>query len=1117
MAMPIPNPPVSKWTTVRNVIADIVGPMAVLAIGAQKFISLSSGAALNAEKLRKALAASQGAEQLRKQFEVLGLSAEQARSKVEGVAKVASGSAFSFDSLATAAKNLQVLGGSSLSTAGMLRKVQDVAAATGAPVDNVATAVGEMYAALERGGSGAGAAAAQLASMGAISQATAQKISEISAAGGPAADSLRAMQGDLGKASGASAQMASSLSGLQSQLANLQNANDIKIGDMFLEGEKAGYRAAIAMEKLRGKIDEVASAPFAAISGQFSKLKESIAGMLGSDQGIETLKGLFKFLSTVAVAAVGVMVAQIIQLVVWLGGMGVAALKTAAGVKTLSGALSFAGGAMKNWATLLASATVRMNLYAVAIMLVVSKVLEARAAIDALVDAQKNLNTTNAKEIGGLKEKRLMVSTPEEKKAAMKAYDAAITSNDEALSVAKKERDEAAAQFEEKNSHSYNLNPLNWLDSVTGGQNRAAQELNMKEDRVQSLQGQGRNLRDERGRLAVMDSTTLGLDDEQDQRERAKLRLEKDIRKSGRQRVAALASPAQASGLIESELYDAEGKLSRNEKASQRSFEERSSLYTAQAGVIVEGDAGTKDFSAKGYSDSLDAMKQVDVQTESGRLSKDLAIRETLRNDRASTEGAIAQQVGLGSAADPETKKRLGEKLAVINSQIQAIGGEGEISGRRTQQLEAARDLAVEEEDPVKARQEVEAVKARKQQVDEAKSADKQSIDAGNRKLTLEKKLSAIKGLEGGDGKAAQMEGDEELKSLADRLQATKEVEKATAKFNASSEAEKPQAEKELNAVRVAAKGKGFRDGDTSDSVNLEVSGVKQITQLRQQQAAIVEAAAQRRRDDLMNEMKMTNQILQLRLSEAKGTPPVKTTQEIEREDRTRQREDLESAEGVVAERDAALETMENAGSEEEKKAAADLVMAKKKELEALGVDGNATAQDVSLSIRKNEQEEIGAKIKEAGGRRQAGRVAKITSLTMQEEYATTDGQRATAKRERERLEDEAAVESKAKSFRDAGFIGKDEQTGENDADKLAKNETEMERLASDIEKEKSTRVDSLTSVGGGSGFVGLTPSQDKMERLRKLTEEQNKTLERIAANNEKAFALAEMELKRDK
>lgn len=1075
----------SGWKTVKNLVADVVGPMAVLGIAAQKFVSLTAGAALNAEKLRRALAASQGAEQLRKQFEVLGLSAEQARKKVEGVAKVASGSAFSFESLATAAKNLQVLGGSALSTAGMLRKVQDVAAATGAPVDNVATAIGEMYAALERGGAGAGAAAAQLASMGAISQATAQKISEISAAGGGAADSLRAMQSDLAKANGASAQMASSLTGLQAQLANLQNANDIKIGDMFLEGEKAGYRAAIAMEKLRGKVDEVASAPFAAISSQFSKLKESIANILGSDKGIETIKGLFTFLSTVAVAAVGVVVAQIIQLVAWLGGMGVAALKTAAGVKTLSGALSFAGGALKNWATLLASATVRMNVYAAAIMLVVAKVLEARAAIDALADAQKELNQTNAKELGGLKQKRLMVSTPEEKQAAMKDYDAAISANDEALANAKNERDQA-----QKNADWWD----GWdpLGSAEGA-------LTASKAKVESIQSQGMQLRDERGRLAAMDATTLGLDSEQDKRERDKLRLEDDIRKNSRQRVAAMASPAQASGLIESELYDAEGKLNRSEKASQRSFEERGNLYTAQAGAIVAGDAGTKDFSAKGYSDSLDAMKQLDMQTESGRLSKDLAIRETLRNERASTAAAITQQAVLGDSGDPETRKRLVEKQNVINAQIQAIGGEGEISGRRTQELERQRERAMEKEDPVKARQEVEAVKARKQQVDEAKAADKSSIDAGNRKLALEKRLAAIKDLEGGDGKAAQMQGDEELKNLQDRLQATREVEKATAKFNASSAAERPQAEKELDKVRIAAKGKGFKDGDTEASVNLEIAGVKQITQLRQQQAAIEQAAAQRRRDDLMNEMNMTNQILQLRLNEARGTTPGKTTQEIEREDRTRKRKDLESAEGVVAERDAAIK----AGN-------TDLAMAKKKELESLGVDANATAQDVSLAIRKNKQEEIGAQIAEAGGRRQSGREAKIASLTMQEEYAVTDKQRAQAKKDREKLEDEASTESKAKSFRDAGFKSKD-------ADKLAKNETEMERLASDIEREKSTRVDSLTAVGGGSGFVGLTPSQDKLDRLRELTQKQNELLDKISKDNARALQLAETELRKDK
>jgi hypothetical protein len=1050
--------------------------MAVLAIGAQKFLSLTSGAALNAEKLRKALAASQGAEQLRKQFEVLGLSAEQARKKVEGVAKVASGSAFSFDALAAAAKNLQVLGGSALSTAGMLRKVQDVAAATGAPVDNVATAVGEMYAALERGGSGAGAAAAQLASMGAISQATAQKISEISAAGGPAADSLRAMQGDLGKASGASAQMASSLSGLQAQLANLQNANDIKIGDMFLEGEKAGYRAAIAMEKLRGKIDEVASAPFAAITGQFSKLKESIANILGSDQGIETIKGLFKFLSTVAVAAMGVVILQIIQLVAFLGGMAVAALKTAAGVKTLSGVLSFAGGALKNWATLLASATVRMNLYAAAVALVIGKVLEARAAIDAMADSQKNLNATNAKELGGLKQKRLMVATPEEKQAAMKDFDAAISANDEALAVAKKERDEA-----QKNADWWN----GW--DPTGS---AEEALTMKETQVQSIQSQGRSLRDERGRLAAMDATTLGLDSEQDKRERDKLRLEDDIRKNSRQRVAAMASPAQASGLIESELYDAEGKLSRSEKASQRSFEERGNLYTAQAGAIVAGDAGTKDFSAKGYSDSLDAMKQLDVQTESGRLSKDLAIRETLRNERASTENAIA-------TADPETRKRLLEKRNVINAQIQAIGGEGEISGRRTQELERERERAMEKEDPVKARQEVEAVKARKQQVDEAKAADKSSIDAGNRKLALEKRLAAIKDLEGGDGKAAQMQGDEELKNLQDRLQATREVEKATAKFNASSAAERPQAEKELDKVRIAAKGKGFQDGDTTASINLEIAGVAQITQLRQQQAAIEQAAAQRRRDDLMNEMKMTNQITQLRLARTEtkmgeNNDRDKTERDVKLDDLKRKQGDLEKAGAVLAERDAAI----NAGDGK-------MAMDKKRELEALGVDGNASAEDLRTKLAQNRDEQQNVKAQQVLQRKGYEDDTKIAIARTKEDYGVTREERESGRNERRAAEDEKMKKSLKEDYENNQGMDSDE------AENMADLETRKQRLLADDVEAGTPRVDSLTAIGGGAtGSVG--PVKDVQQEIKQINEEMKNLLQEIIKRTDEQMSMVQ-------
>jgi hypothetical protein len=715
-----------------------------------------------------------------------------------------------------------------------------------------------------------------------------------------------------------------------------------------------------------------------------------------------------------------------------------------------------------------------MNVYAAAIMLVVAKVLEARAAIDALADAQKNLNQTNAKELGGLKQKRLMVSTPEEKQAAMKDFDASISANDEALANAKKERDGAAAQFEEKNSYAYNLNPLNWVDSITGGQYRAAQELNMKETQVNTLQNQGISLRDERGRLAAMDATTLGLDSEQDKRERDKLRLEDDIRKNSRQRVAAMASPAQASGLIESELYDAEGKLSRSEEASQRSFEERGNLYTAQAGALVAGDAGTKDFSAKGYSDSLDAMKQVDTQTESGRLSKDLAIRETLRNERASTQGALAQQAALGASADPETRKRLLEKENVINAQIQAIGGEGKISGRSMQQLEADRDRAMEKEDPVKARQEVEAVKARKQQVDEAKAADKSSIDAGNRKLALEKRLAAIKDLEGGAGKAAEMQGDEELKNLKDRLQATREVEKATAKFNASSEAERPQAQKELDKVRIAAKGKGFQDGDTTTSINREIAGVAQITELRKQQAAIEQAAAQRRRDDLMNEIKVANQINQIRVARATGGGMDTTERDVQRDDLKRKQSDLEKARDVAAARDAAVDAGNTA-----------LANTKKKELEALGVDGNASANDISTKIAQNIQNQQNMRAEDVVNRSAAQDDTKLAIARTKEDYGVTRGEREAGREERRRLEDESAKKRLREEYESRGFSGG--MGGE--AERMAEMETRKQRLLADDAEAGAPRIDSLTAIGGGAtGSVG--PVKNIQEELKRINEQ---------------------------
>jgi len=138
MAMNIPGIDPDKlkggWKMVRDMIADTVGPMGLLAIAAGSFVKASAAAALNAQRMAEALKASDGAEWLKQQFENLMGSASAAKKQVEMLAKVASGSAFTFESLADASKNLKVLTNGALNSEKALKKVQDVAAPTGAPV-----------------------------------------------------------------------------------------------------------------------------------------------------------------------------------------------------------------------------------------------------------------------------------------------------------------------------------------------------------------------------------------------------------------------------------------------------------------------------------------------------------------------------------------------------------------------------------------------------------------------------------------------------------------------------------------------------------------------------------------------------------------------------------------------------------------------------------------------------------------------------------------------------------------------------------------------------------------------------------------------------------------------
>ena len=363
-------------SALKGVLNETIGPMAVLTAGALAFVKYTAGAALNAEKMAAALRASGQAKGLENQFKVIMGSADAARKKVAELSKEAQRSPFSFQALGKAALNLQVLSNGAFASARALRQVQDVAVATGAPVDAVASAMADLVGSMKRGGDGAGAAAAQLAAMGAISQAAAQKVADLAAQGAPVGEAMRVVESETSKASGAAAELASTIDGLQAQLENLQTASDVKIGGMFEEGAKAGARAAIGFQKFNNAFRETAAGPWSAIMGGLNMVKEAIGSFLGSLADTGAARAFFDILAQLSVAVLIPMAAGLASVAKMLGGFAMAALRATGAIKGLVAV----GGAFGRLMTVGSAATLAA---ATALVHLATKAYEAQAAIKA--------------------------------------------------------------------------------------------------------------------------------------------------------------------------------------------------------------------------------------------------------------------------------------------------------------------------------------------------------------------------------------------------------------------------------------------------------------------------------------------------------------------------------------------------------------------------------------------------------------------------------------------------------------------------------------------------------------------------------------------------------------
>ena len=1153
--MTLPPAMQGAWKTVKELVADTIGPMGVLSIAAGAFVKASAGAALNAQRMAEALKASDGAERLKQQFENLLGSASAARKQVEMLAKVASGSAFTFESLADASKNLQVLTNGALNSEKALKKVQDVAAATGAPVDTMATAVADLYNAL-KSGDGVEAASGQLKNMGAISQETAKRLESLSASGVGLATTWQVVEADLNKANGAASALGGTIAGLQQQLANIQQGSDTKIGEMMMQGEKAGLRAAIGFKKFTAAVEEANAGPWSAFIGAINSVKEAVGGMLGRFAETGAVKGVFQALAVVAIAALVAINYTIVALIVGIGKFIVA-------TGALRAAMVATGAAMRVFATLVSGTTLVASLAATAIIGIGVAAISAENNLRGLIEKMKEFTSEADKSASASVGASQNIRSPEDQKRQEDSIDQQL----QTLEVAKKEAQKTIEQGRERQSGVWNTISSFGFNKIEGPGMVAGGEATLKD-----VEKRRKELMALRAKVSGADA---GPDNARFEKQEAQRVQEKQIAENARERIQASATPQAALAMAEQQQAKANQELATAVASRDNVYKDEKRLNQTSANFaegrdkieVARGDYfSAKESNAaaieaemeridpgyklvnpsKEYVDQLkryavsnlqktesfrnnEATIQAGLPTEtlsvegfdqaaseavskSGKLQAERAKREALLQERQSAQTAqnLAERQGDKVGAADALRRQADVQQQIMNLTDVDTGkqlGEAALDPKQMRGLDSKIAQALEEEDDGKKREAKEAADIRAQQAKEAVAADTASTEAGQRKLNIQKQLAALQGLEGGDGEAAEAELGPEIAQLKKKQQAIKALEEAEDAYNVARQSgdkgKIAEAEANYNQKRTAAFGEGMKEGDTVESVNQEVQATTNILNIRKQQAAIEQAAAQRRRDDIMNELKLTQQINQLRMArtdvkmgdDGQGGLPSslsgKTERDVKLDDLKRKQGDLEQAKDVISERDSLEAKMNDEKDPAKKEEIAGQMMGLKEKLESLGVDGSTSAGDIRSQIAQNKAEQKNIKVDQNVQRKDFESETRIAIARTKEDYGVTREERETGRAERKKEEDDATKRTLKEDYE------KNKGLSEPEADKMAEYETKNRRLMADAAEAGNARVDSFTAVGGGA-TASVGPVKDVQGQIQKNTEDMRKYLEEI-------------------
>jgi hypothetical protein len=1122
-----PQAPTEPWKAFKNILAETVGPIAVLGIASQKLLSTIASTAMNAKKLQDAINTSSGAEQLRKQFEGIGLSAAQAKQKVEELAQASANGPFNLDSLGAASKNLKIVGGDAVNTAANLKKVADMAAATGSPIDTMATAYARLIASM-KGGGGA-EAAASLAEMGAISSDTAEKINNITAAGGSFSEKMIALSGDLSKSTGAANALGGTLAGLQAKLASLQANSARNIGDMFIEGEKAALRAQISFQKVKSALDEAASAPFAAISEGFNGIKESIGKFLSSS---DSVKGIVLIFNAIFAAAAGIFVTTSVA------ALGVAAtlIRMGSAAFTAAGGMTALNAVTRSWVGLGAGALGFISAIVTALVLFGGRALQTSREVDQLIKKNKELAASGAQ--GSSKIEAMVPAvkggTVEDRQKALETADASVDEAKTRLESAQKTQ-----QGESKKDTNWNRAvTMDWFGvaarerqaSAEGEVNSASQELNRRKNA--------------RSQIAAISSNGLGLDREQLQKNYQRNDIIENSRNAAFERLQGSVDVDSAASMAKSEVERATKKDDKNQIVSKQSYDERTKINNASGKIARSETAQEKEKafeelkSIETKSESGGIQKQIDykksivgeqtmLESESRASKADLLEKTFARDNLEKRYGSQMQQRekfikegGSESGADSlygpannnliqarkdvEVAKQREADINLRKKQIdKRATSEGDVSGKAIQELEVKRDAALKKEDPTISAQQKENAINKSQAAAEALAARNNMVQQSRNKATLESRLASLSSDGSDDEYKINAESGLNRSSNVKALNAAVELKKKADEYNASRGTDQEQKKrKELEVAQVQAAAAGT-NGRGAEEIQQELDAEKQITATKLQAAKISESAAKAEYEASMRRLNVEKQISQMKVAQSKSV--------IEGSEFKGKTEGAINMNGAKKELESQLKALE---ASKAKDAASAAYKANPNEQNKANLDnaneaasaagvGNRRTRDLEALVQSSSRDLSAKKEQEATSLAEARDNLKLQSLRTSEKYGATYKERESSRIAADSLED-----TKAKHER-AAELGKT-ISDPDQANKLADIEVRRNRVVKDIEREGTIPVSNLARMGGSSGWAGMVNSnENKNKKLEDLNNEQNNLLKRIDETMKQSWNLA--------